>query len=133
MTIKITKIILGCILVLIAGFYVVTNHSISDEKILSCNGSFYKDGKSSENVKIAFNILKFRWWVNIWSDSPGVGYVQLEDGQTDYLDTIEFVRGWNDIAFDGSNGMKSGRYFGLTKKIRYIDPFKRPYEGNCVE
>jgi hypothetical protein len=111
--------------------YLVANHSIADETKLICTGNFYKDGKASEQTQIFFKFQKYRWWVHLWGDSDGVGYIEY-DGLLDYLHDIEILDGWGDIVFDKFGGSKRGRYSAMSKTMRYVLGGEL-FEGKCMD
>ena len=130
---RVLKYIGFAIAIIIGLFYIVANHSISDEIKLECTGNFYYQGDKQPEEKVFFKFKKYRWWVGIWGDSQGTGYVQRESGHLDYIPWLEFVSGWDDIVFDNAGGAKSGRYSAMTRIMRYVPFAKNLFEGKCVD
>jgi hypothetical protein len=98
----------GLVVVVVGGLmYISSNHSISDETQIVCKGSFYSDGKALGEKKIYFKFQKYRWWVHLWSDSDGEGFVEDKDGSLDNFSYLKILRGWGDIVFDRSYGQKN--------------------------
>jgi len=124
---------LGLVIAIVLGLgYLVVNHSIADETKLVCKGKFFTGGKALDEEDIFFKFQKFRWWVHLWSDSDGVGFVELKGGILDNLENLEILRGWGDIVFDRAGGAKKGRYSGMSRTMRYVYGGK-PFEGKCID
>jgi len=124
---------LGLVIAVAAGLlYVVVNYSIEDEYQISCKGQYFQDGKVVDEGEVFFKFQKFRWWVHLWSDSEGDGYVENKGGSIAYLSDIEFLSGWGDIVFDNYGGAKKGRYSAMSRTMRYIYG-NQLFEGKCAD
>jgi hypothetical protein len=124
---------LGLVIAIAAGlFYVVANHSIADEYQIVCKGQYFLKGKVIDEGKVFFKFQKFRWWVHLWSDSDGQGFVENKGGYIHHLSDLEILDGWGDIVFDKYGGMKKGRYSAMSKTMRYVYG-NQLFEGQCAE
>ncbi len=123
----------GILMAIAAGLlYVVGNHSIADEYQISCKGKYFLEGKVVDEGEVFFKFQKYRWWVHLWNDSDGTGYVEFKDGHLDYLSDLEILRGWGDIVLDKHGGGKKGRYSAMSRTMRwiYVD---QVFEGKCAD
>ena len=84
------------------------------------------------SFKLFFKFQKFRWWVHLWSDSDGQGFVENKGGYIHHLSDLEILDGWGDIVFDKYGGMKKGRYSAMSKTMRYVYG-NQLFEGQCAE
>jgi hypothetical protein len=124
---------LGLVITIVLGLgYLVANYSIADETQIVCKGSFYSGGKALGEEEIFFKFQKYRWWVHLWGDSDGVGYVELKGGHLDSLHDLKILDGWGDIEFDKLGGGKKGRYSAMSRTMRYVLG-ERLFEGKCLD
>ncbi len=124
---------LGLVITIVAGLlYIVGNHSIADEYQISCKGQYFLKGEVVDEGEVFFKFQKYRWWVQLWSDSDGDGYVEYKDGYLDYLNDLEILRGWGDIVFDKQGGGKKGRYSAMSKNMRWVYG-DQDFEGKCAD
>ena len=80
---------LGLVIAVAAGLlYVAANHSIADERQISCKGQYFRNGEVVDEGEMFFKFVKFRWWVHLWADSDGNVYIEHKGGFIEYLSYI---------------------------------------------
>jgi hypothetical protein len=88
---KTTLQILGAVVVVCAGLlYIVINHSTITRE-LTCVGSL-TNGSDRLPDTAHVQLIEYRWWVHLWSDSDGNAKAQLEDFSSSiYISNIKKI------------------------------------------
>lgn len=116
------RILLVIVLVVIGGYYVLANHSVSRTNLVCTQTT-----GSTGTIFLKFEI--YRPWV--WGESDGNLFIEEQDGFLRYyahlevLDLKTFIR-------DSSDSAVVGSYSQLSKQI-FINLSSGAFEGECRE
>jgi hypothetical protein len=129
------KKLIVVIVVVFVSILIIENYSIADERKFECKGE-YSQKESKRLGNLFFTWHKFRWWVDLWSDSDGNIFVETEKGYTDFFPDVEEINGFRQLRMKDRHSTTplklKGQYNFPSKKLWMVSP-SGIFNGFCEE
>jgi len=110
---KLIKILAAIGVVVLLLFIFVFNFSTVESRF-QCPGEISsKDG--SRPVTAFVKLVKYRWWVGLWSESDAAMHIEIPNTDVDYFGNVKII-GDHYQVFDAEKNLK-GNYSTLSKTL----------------
>jgi hypothetical protein len=128
---------LGLVIAVVGGFfYIVVNHSISEEIHFVCKGD-YSQKESEHGGDLYFTWRKYKWFVDLWSESDGEIYLETGDGYLDFHSNVETVDSFRQLRMRDRYStpplVLTGQYNFPSKKLWLKSTPSGTFNGICEE
>lgn len=79
--------VIGSLLALLAALYLIAVNFSAVETRYECTGDLTQSDESSPTT-LFLKHQKYRWWVNLWSDSKGSAWIEIPNQTVEYFGNI---------------------------------------------
>jgi hypothetical protein len=100
----------------------------STESRFECVGKLENNNKTTD-VTLYMKLTKYRWWVNLWSDSDGYVNVEIPGKHLQYFQHLEVVG--DQIQIWKEKGKLIGGYYSTLSEHIGLMTYFGNFDGKC--